>query len=493
MSEKVLTNNGTNQPNPALRKHKMTLFTALFMVISLTAGGYFGLEDMVSLSGPGLTILILIFFPFFWSIPQALIAAELGSAMPEEGGYYIWVRRAFGEFWGFQSGWWRTVSCYIDSTLYIILAAAYINVFIPLTPLQNFLVMAAIVVFFTVINLIGIKEVGRVTSALMIFVFITLGIFIVFGALNWQYNPVVPFVPEGQSVMTSLGWGIAFCIWIYSGYESMGTMAGEVSNARKIIPKATLLSVPIVTALYVLPIIFGLGSYGSYYEWSVDYGITFSDIVASWGVPGLVPIFTLGALACFFALYNSYLASASRGYYVLAEDKLSPPILSKLNKRFKTPHIAIISMGVINLFLSQFGFATLVVINVLLFMFSYLAWFLAAVVLRVKEPNMERPFRIPFGTKGMVAMVVAPVIICVTALFTNGLDYLIWGCVGLLSGPICYVIFKKMYGGIDGVKVLTKEQKRSVVGLIALILACLIIGGGLLYLLFYHGYYPYYY
>ena len=490
MSNTVLAQDGANQPGAALKKHKMSTLAVFFMIISLTAGGYFGLEDLVSLSGPGLAILILIVFPFFWSIPQALIAAELGSAMPQEGGYYVWVQRAFGEFWGFQAGWWRTVSCYIDSTLYIILAAAYVNAFVPLSPLQNFFVMAAIVLFFTVINLLGIKEVGKVTSGLMIFVFATLGIFVIFGALNWQYNPVIPFIPEGQGLIESLGFGFAFCIWIYSGYESMGTMAGEVQNARKIIPKATLLTIPVVTALYVLPIIFGLGSYGSYYAWSVDYGITFTDIVASWGVPGLVPIFTLGALACFFALYNSYLASASRGYYVLAEDKLSPPVLSKLNERFKTPHVAIISMGVINLVLSQFGFATLVVINVLLFMFSYLAWFLAAVALRMKEPNMERPFKIPFGTKGMVAMVVAPVIICITALFTNGLVYLIGGCIGLLSGPIAYVIFKKKYGGIDGNKTLTKEQKRSTIRLIALILACMVIGGGILYILFYqNGYY----
>jgi len=463
-----------------LRKHRMSTLSLFLMTYCLVAGGYFGMEDMVSLTGPGLTLLILIIFPFLWSIPQALIASELGSAIPEEGGYYKWVQRAFGEYWGFQVGWWRTISCYVDSTLYVILAAAYINAFIPLSGWQNFAVMALIVVFFTVVNIMGLKEVGRITSILMIFVLSTLVVFIIFGISNWQFNPVLPFVPAGQSFMSSIGFGVAFCIWVYSGYESMGTMAGEVENPQ-IIPKVTLMTIPVVTLVYILPIIFGLASHGNYDLWSVDHGISFVTIMGSYGIPALTLIFMLGAVACNLSLYNSYLASASRGYYVIAEDKLAPPILCKLNKKFGTPHLAIISMAVVNLALSQFGFATLVVIDVVLFMFAYLIWFLAAIALRVKEPNLERPFKAPFGTKGMIVMTVAPAIICVTAFFTNGLNYLIGGSLGLLTGPVFYVIFKKLYGGLDNKKFLSPAQKKGVSILSASILACLLAGSILLY------------
>jgi amino acid transporter len=457
----------------------MSTLAAFFMIFSLVAGGYFGMEDMVSMTGPGLTLLILIIFPFFWSIPQALIASELGSAIPEEGGYYKWVQRAFGEFWGFQVGWWRTISCYVDSTLYVVLSVAYINAFVPLTDTQSLLVRLAIVLFFVVINLFGLKEVSRITTALMFFVFATLIIFVILGIANWQYNPIVPFIPAGQSFMQSIGFGVAFCIWVYSGYESMGTMSGELENPS-IIPKATLLTIPAVILVYILPIIFGLASYGNYELWSPEYGTSFVTIVGSFGIPGLMLIFTLGALACFFSLYNSYIASASRGFYVIAEDKLSPPILCKLNKRFGTPHLAIILMGAITFFLSQFGFATLVVINVVLFMFAYLIWFFSAVALRIKEPELKRPFRIPFGTKGMVAMTIVPAIICITALFTNGLNYWIGGCLGILTGPIAYVIFKKRYGGLNNQKFLTPGQKKSLTALTVAIIACMLVGCGLL-------------
>ena len=464
-----------------LKKHRMSTLTVFFLTYCLVAGGYFGMEDMVSMTGPGLALLILIVFPFFWSIPQALIASELGSAIPEEGGYYKWVQRAFGEFWGFQVGWWRTISCYVDSTLYIILATAYINAFVPLGEWQSILVRVLIVAFFTIVNLIGLKEVGRITSILMIFVLSTLVVFIVFGVANWQFNPVLPFIPEGQSFMSSIGFGIAFCIWVYSGYESMGTMSGELENPQ-IIPKVTLMTIPVVTLVYILPIIFGLASHGNYELWSVDHGVSFVTIMGTYGIPALTMIFMLGAVACNLSLYNSYLASASRGYYVIAEDKLAPPILCKLNKRFGTPHIAILSMAVVNLFLSQFGFATLVVIDVVLFMFAYLVWFLAAIALRIKEPDLERPFRIPFGTKGMILMTIVPAIICIAALFTNGLNYLIGGSIGILTGPIAYVVFKKMYGGLDNKKVLSKGQKKGVTVLTALILVCIVIGSVLLYI-----------
>ena len=69
---------------------------------------------------------MLMVLPFVWGLPFGFVASELGSARPQEGGYYKWVQEALGEFWGFQAGWWRTISVYIDNTLYVILAGGYL-------------------------------------------------------------------------------------------------------------------------------------------------------------------------------------------------------------------------------------------------------------------------------------------------------------------------------------------------------------------------------
>ncbi len=89
-------------------------------------GGAYGIEEMIPASGPGLSLVMLMVLPFVWALPFGLVASELGSVRPQEGGYYKWVQEALGEFWGFQAGWWRTISVYIDNTLYVILAGGYV-------------------------------------------------------------------------------------------------------------------------------------------------------------------------------------------------------------------------------------------------------------------------------------------------------------------------------------------------------------------------------
>ena len=86
-------------------------------------------------------------------------------------------------------------------------------------------------------------------------------------------------------------------------------------------------------------------------------------------------------------------------------------------------------------------------IDVFLLMFSYIPIFIAAIVLRVREPNMPRPFRVPLPTWLLGIYVCFPIGIAVYALFTNGADYLVGGLIGVISGPIAYLIFKQIYRG----------------------------------------------
>ena len=110
----------------SLKRSQVSLITVFLMIYIFVSGGSFGIEDMVSSSGPGLTILILLLLPIFWSMPMALIASELGSALPGEGGFYVWARRGLGDFWGFQTAWWWSLSTFVDSSVYIVLAVGYL-------------------------------------------------------------------------------------------------------------------------------------------------------------------------------------------------------------------------------------------------------------------------------------------------------------------------------------------------------------------------------
>ena len=431
---------------PGLKKHRMTTSTVVFMIFCLCAAGAYGIEDMIPEAGPGLTLVMLIVLPFVWSTPMGLVASELGSAIPEEGGFYKWVQRACGEFWGFQAGWWRTTSIYIDNTIYVVLAGSYVASVIDLTPIEEYLFKASIIVCFTYINIRGIKDVGAVSTVISILVMIAFAMVAAFGFANWQSNPFEPFIPPDQTLFQSIGAGIAIGIWVYSGYESMSTMAGELEDPQ-VIPKATLITVPLIMAVYILPTMGGLASIGSWSDWASEGGLSYSDVVAN-HVPSLGILFVFVAVIANLSIFNTYITSGSRGFFALAEDNLAPRALVKCSKERGVPYIAVLSLGAFSLFLCMFPFEVIVVVDVMLFMAAYVLIFISACILRIKEPDLDRPFKIPFGTKGFIAMCASPICIAFLALFINGTDYFVGGILALLSGPIAYFIFRRKYGGL---------------------------------------------
>jgi len=436
----------TTTTRVGLKKYPMKMSTIIFMIFCLCAAGAYGIEDMIPDAGPGLTLVMLMVLPFVWSAPMGLVAAELGSALPQEGGFYRWVQRGLGEFWGFQAGWWRTMSVYIDNTIYVVLAGSYFASVVDLTPLEEYAFKASVIVFFTYINIRGIQDVGRVSSALSLIVIAAFAMVAVVGFANWQSNPFEPFTPPGQSLWQSIGAAMAIGVWVYSGYESMSTMAGELKDPQ-VIPKATLISVPLIMAVYILPTMGGLASIGDWQNWSSDGGLSYSNVVSD-VVPALGLGFVIVAVLAQFSLFSTYLASGSRGFFAIADDKLAPPFLVKCSDDRGVPYISVLLMAGTSLVLCAFPFEVIVVVDVMLFISAYILIFVAACVLRVKEPKLARPFKVPLKTVGFVAMCVPPVLIAFSVFFISGIDYFVGGLLALLSGPIAYTIFKRKYGGL---------------------------------------------
>ena len=92
-----------------------------------TAETYRRLEDLVKHTGYTLALVVVLVVPFVWSLPTALMVSELSSAIPEEGGFYAWVRRGLGPFWGFQEAWLSLVSSIFDMALYPVLFCTYLG------------------------------------------------------------------------------------------------------------------------------------------------------------------------------------------------------------------------------------------------------------------------------------------------------------------------------------------------------------------------------
>lgn len=140
-----------------LKKHDIKVSGIVFMLYCLVAAGAFGIEEMIPEAGPGMTLILLIIFPIIWAYPISNMVAECGSVLPSEGGVYVWVKEAFGEFWGFQAGWWGTVSTYITNGVYVALVAGYVSQMIPMSEVAIHVLKIGMILIFTIINLLGLK------------------------------------------------------------------------------------------------------------------------------------------------------------------------------------------------------------------------------------------------------------------------------------------------------------------------------------------------
>lgn len=429
-----------------LKEHRVKLHTAVLIMYCLVAAGAFGIEEMIPASGPGLTIVMLIVLPFIWAAPQALVSAELGSAITGAGGFYSWVKRGLGEFWGFTACWCRTLSCYVDNTLYIVLAAGYVGMLIPMTDLQSFILKAVIIGIFTFINLMGIKEVGAASTVFSVLIFIAFTAVTIVGFANWNQNPMEPFLVPGEGTLACIGASLAIGMWMYSGYTSMSTLSGEIED-KSVIPRGLLIVMPIIALSYILPTVAGLASVGNWEQWTTSGGISFGSVLALAGAWGL-PAFTIVAVFSNMAIFNTQIISVSRGFYAMADDYLAPRSLVKTSKNRCIPYVGVLSLSICALVLCTFDFSILVTIDVMLLMVDYVLVFISGARLRKTEPDMPRPFKIPLSDNGMIALVAPGVLVAFIALYLNGADYFLGGMVGLISAPVLYTVWKRAYGGL---------------------------------------------
>lgn len=482
----------SNQQSGGLKEHPITLRAAVMMMYCLVAAGAFGIEEMIPDAGPGMTIVVLCVLPFIWAAPQALCSAELGSAITDAGGFYKWIQRGLGEFWGFQGCWCRTLSCYVDNTTYVVLAGSYTSMLIPMSSTTKFFFMAALIAIFTIINLLGIEEVGKVSTIFSTVIFVVFVAVTIIGFCHWDHNPLQPFYNSGDyTLVGSLGACLATGMWMYSGYTSMSTLATECKD-KTVIPRGLIIVMPIIALSYILPTIAGLGSVGNWSEWGTD-GISFGHVLALAGTWGL-PVFTVAAVCSQLSIFNTQIISVSRGFFGMAVDNLAPKSLMKLSKKRKVPYVGVLSLSIVALCLCNLDFSVLITIDVTLLMVDYVLVFISTARLRKTEPNMPRPFRIPGGDTFVKLLVAPGIAISVVALFLNGADYFLGGMIGLMSAPVLYIIWKRMYGGmykVDPVKYPINPRTKLAVGDLHRIAVILAIFGiiGLIGSMWWFGFY----
>src|SRR6202158_2591070 len=201
----------------AAAAQRLSFLPLLAVVFFNVSGGPYGIEDAVSVFGPGLTLLLLTLTPLLVSMPVALAMAEMASALPEEGGYVAWVRRAFGPFWSFQVGWWSWLNSFVDVAVYPALFADYLRFWRPeMTSVERWFLALAFVWLLTAVNLSGVRVTGWGAVALSAGALPPIVVLAVAAAGHAGHAPWAPFAAPGQGLWSGLGVGLAGMMWDYS-------------------------------------------------------------------------------------------------------------------------------------------------------------------------------------------------------------------------------------------------------------------------------------
>jgi amino acid transporter len=419
---------------------KAGLFYFVFVMYSYTTGGPFGLEEMVTTSGPGMTLLYLLFLPFFLSIPVSLVAAELTTAMPVDGGFYRWTRAAFGDFWGFLAGWWNWSASFLLGSAYAVLFTDYLAFYFPqLTGWKHYLMSLAIIALVAWLNILGIDMVGKAATALELFIFLPMIVMIVMGLAKWHHNPFLPLVPPHQPFAKVFGVGLALGLWLYAGYEQVSSVAEEVENPRRNYPLALAVVVPLSIATYFLPTFAALAALGNWQEWRTGY---FPAAAVLIGGAWLGSWMTIAAMFCDVALLNSTVLTSTRMPFAMAEDGYLPAFLARKHSRYGTPAVAIAVSAVIYAALAFHTLGQLISIYLWLRCATTILTLLSAWGMRRKYPDLPRPFRIPGGAVGLWAAILVPAAMTYVALRYSDPIAQKWGPVGLSAGLLVYGVVK---------------------------------------------------
>ncbi|HXW90900.1 MAG TPA: APC family permease [Terriglobales bacterium] len=385
---------------------RLTLWPLVAATFFMVSGGTYGTEDIVH-AGYGRAILILLLTPILWSLPTAFMIGELSSALPQEGGYYAWVRRAMGNFWGFQEAWLSLVASIFDMAIYPTLFVAYLTRMFPWFSqgYRGVWVGLAVVGVCTLLNILGVRVVS--TTSLWLFFALSAPFALIVVLAPFKYGALLHAVTTPTTSKVDLVGGLLIAMWNYMGWDNASTIATEVERPQRTYPRAMLAAVGIVTLSYILPVAAVWVTELPAGAWETG---SWADIAGLLGGAPLRLALVIGGMVSAFGMFNALVMSYSRLPLAMALDGMLPRVFAKLNRR-RAPWVAIAVCAVGWALCLGLGFERLVTIDILLYGTSLLLEFVALVVLRFREPALPRIFRVPGGRFGAIAVGITPTLL----------------------------------------------------------------------------------
>ena len=430
-------------------KNKLRLLPLIGATYFMVSGGPYGLEDIIGKAGYLRALLMLAVIPFLWSLPTSLMVGELASAIPCEGGYYVWVRRALGRFWGFQEAWLSLAASVFDMAIYPTIFVLYLGRVAPtwITGYRGTLWALVVVIGCTLWNLKGAKAVGE-SSVVMFCVLLSPFVVLVVVAL-YQWHGRGSGALAHPISSPDIAGAISVTLWNYMGWDNASTVAQEVENPQRNYPRAMLGAAALVAVTYIVPLLaVGLAGLAPD-QFSTGAWTDAARIVVG---PALGLAVVLGGMINGVGMFNPLMMSYSRVPYAMAEDRLLPRFFTRVN-RFGVPWLAVVFCAVIWALALNFSFERLISIDLVLYGAALLLEFVALVVLRQREPDLLRPFRVFGGMVGAIVVGIFPAGLIVFALYAArdehvlGLPALVFAALVGVAGAVVYPLTKLLAPG----------------------------------------------
>jgi amino acid transporter len=374
--------------NPVRRKLRiLPLVAATYFMVS---GGPYGIEDILGGAGYERAILILLILPIVWSLPTALMIGELASAIPADGGFYVWVRRALGPFWGYQEGWLSLSASIFDMAIYPAIFVLYLGKFSPALTAdwRGYAWSLAVVVLCCAWNLRGAPSVGEGSVGMFVLLLAPFAVFTVLAV--WRNVATHPAIHWSQPTSgVALSTAVLVALWNYMGWDNASTVAQEVDDPQRNYPRAMIGTTLLTAVTYVLPLLAMALTGVSIQDFSTgDWMVAARSV----GGPLLGLAIVAGGAISGIGMFNALVMSYSRLPMAMAEDGMLPRPLARRNRR-GAPWVSVLLCGLAWGLALKLPFERLISIDLILYGSSLLLEFVALIVLRVREPQLARPFK----------------------------------------------------------------------------------------------------
>jgi amino acid transporter/nucleotide-binding universal stress UspA family protein len=324
----------------------------LISIVSISTGAMVGAGIFIlpgvaaDLAGPAVVLSFIV--AGLIALTAALSVSELATAMPASGGAYVFISRSMGPFMGSIAGWGVWISLILKGSFALVGLSAYMSIFWSV-PFSFKYISIALCIFLLILNGLGARATGKFQTIIITIVLILLIIFILGGTAYIDTGNYEPFVPEGFGGVFAAA-GLVFVSYI--GVTQIASVAEEIKDPEKNIPRGILISLFLMMLIYslVVLVIVGtlpLGELVESYTPVAAAGETFL------GSPGSIVIAIIAVIAL-ISMANAAILTTTRYPFAMSRDQLMPKWLLEINPKYSTPHNSIILTGIVMVFLIAF-------------------------------------------------------------------------------------------------------------------------------------------